>query len=227
MDVDDLKTGQRLDLKLAKALDAVHRCYRLARPGGNATGYGGLSMAGAKQWEVLSEIVPNAAKLGYGYLANPTHPTTEQFVRQLRLEFDKRGYRLIVANAHSQADFEGAFTQLVAQGARALIIQDEPLFNVNLDQLAALSTRHSIPAIAAFRRFAALGGPVSYGVGAMTDLYHFVGNYAGRILNGERPADLPVQQPTKFELMINLKTGKARGLTIPPTLLARADEVIQ
>ena len=104
---------------------------------------------------------------------------------------------------------------------------DQPLFNVNLGQLAALSTRHSIPAVAAFRRFAALGGLVSYGVGALTDLYHFVGNYAGRILNGEKPAELPVQQPTKFELAINLKTAKALGITIPPTLLARADEVIE
>src|SRR5262245_57953236 len=199
----------------------------LGRPGGNATGYGGLSMAGAKQWEVLFEIVPNAAKLGYGFLVNPTHPTAEQFVKNVRVEADKRGNRLIVANARSQADFEGAFTQLVEQGARALIIQDEPLFNVNLDQLAALSTRHSIPAVAAFRRFAALGGLVSYGVGALTDLYHFVGNYAGRILNGEKPADLPVQQPTKFELVINLKTAKTLGLTIPAALLARADELIE
>jgi putative ABC transport system substrate-binding protein len=200
----------------------------LGRPGGNASGYAGLAMVGGKQWEVLFEIVPNAAKLGYGFLVNPTHPSTEPFVRRLRVEADKRGHRLIVANARSQADFEGAFALLVEHGARALVIMDEPLFNVSLDQLAALAIRHSVPAIAGFRRFAASGGLMSYGEGSVaTEKYRFVGNYTGRILHGEKPADLPVQQPTKIELVINLKAAKTLGLTIPAALLARADELIE
>ena len=199
----------------------------LGRPGGNATGYATLAMVGGKQWEVLFEIVPNAAKSGYGILVNPTHPTTELFVKNLRVDADKRGHRLIIANARSEVDFEGAFALLVEHGARALIIMDEPLFNVSVDQLAALAIRYSIPAVAGSRRFAASGGLVSYGSPITLELYRFVGNYAGRILHGENPADLPVQQPTKFQLVINLKTAKVLGLTIPPTLFARADEVLE
>jgi len=197
----------------------------LSRPGGNITGFTSLAHVGGKQFELLYEMVPVAA-MGMGLLVNPSHPSTESFVKIIRANTDKRGRRLVVVYARNESDFEAIFAMLLQQGARALVVQDEPLFNSKVDQLAALAARHAMPAIHGFREFAAAGGLMSYG-GRIADTYHQLGVYTGRILKGEKPADLPVQQPTNFDLVINLKTAKALGLTVPAALLARADEVME
>jgi putative ABC transport system substrate-binding protein len=192
------------------------------RPGGNITGITLISMFGGKPFEILFEMVP-AAATRMGLLVNPAHPLAESLVKASSAQF---GSRLIVVNASTESDFEPAFATLVNEGAHGLVVTEEPFLDSRADRLAELAVRYAVPAIHGVRDFAVAGGLMSYAV-VRKDLDHQIGVYAGRILKGERPADLPVLQPTKFEFVINLKTAKALGLTVPPTLLARADEVIE
>jgi len=195
----------------------------LNRPGGNATGISFLnSDLGAKQLELLREVVPNAALIAV--LMNPTNPATEY--RSLQDGAARLGVRLVVLNAVSESDIQMAFATVVQQRAGALLVAGDTLFTERLNQLVALVTRHSVPTIYFVREFAVAGGLMSYGT-SLSDSYRLVGVYIGRILKGAKPADLPVQQSTTVELVINLKTARALGLTIPLPLLGRADEVIE
>jgi putative tryptophan/tyrosine transport system substrate-binding protein len=197
----------------------------LNRPGGNATGISFLtSDLGAKQLEMLREVVPNAALIAV--LMNPTNPINESLNRSFQDGAARLGIRLVVLNAVSESDIEMAFAKIVQQRAEALLVAGDTLFTARLNQLVALVTRHSVPTIYFVREFAVAGGLMSYGT-SLSDSYRLVGVYIGRILKGAKPADLPVQQSTKVELVINLKTARTLGLTIPLPLLGRADEVIE
>jgi len=197
----------------------------LNRPGGNATGMSVIAVdVVAKRLELLREAVPTATVIAV--LINPTNPYTVQEMKEIRDAARSLGMRLQVVNASSEGDFAGAFTTLVQQGAAALLVSGDPFLLYRADQVVALASRHGVPAIYGYREFAAAGGLMSYGA-SIIDLYRHAGVYTGRILRGEKPADVPVTQPTKFELVINLKTAKALGLKVPSTLLARADEVIE
>ena len=197
----------------------------LNRPGGNATGISFLiSDLGAKQLELLHEVVPNAALIAV--LMNPTNPAAESGTRSFQDGAARLGVRLVVLNAVSESDIEMAFATIVQQRAQALLVAGDTLFTERLNQLVALVTRHSVPTIYFVREFAVAGGLMSYGT-SLSDSYRLVGVYIGRILKGGKPADLPVQQSTKVELVINLKTAKALGMEILATLLATADEVIE
>ena len=159
-------------------------------------------------------------------LVNPTFPGTESITNDMQVAARALGLELKVVNATSEHDFDTAIANLVRLRAGALVIASDPFLFSRRDQLVSLIAHHAVPAIYQFREFAAAGGLMSYGTN-LADGYHQVGIYVDRILKGENPADLPVVQPTKFELVINLKTAKALGLNVPPTLLARADEVIE
>jgi ABC-type uncharacterized transport system substrate-binding protein len=198
----------------------------LNRPGGNLTGVASLAIEVAgKCLEVLRELVPAATSVGL--LVNPTNPaTTESYTREVQNAARVLGLRLLVQNASKGNEIEPAVATLLQQRVGALMSMADPIFFTQIDQLVALAARHAIPAISPFREFTAAGGLVSYGSN-LNDAYRQVGIYTGRILKGEKPGDLPVMQPTKFDLVINAKTAKALGLEIPPTLLARADEVIE
>jgi len=197
----------------------------LARPGGNLTGVSYLTVeAAAKPLELVHELVPAANLIAV--LVHPANRTTETEARGLQVAARVLGVRLLVLNASSESDIEAAFATLVRERAGALVISSDTFFLAQRDQIVALAARHRVPAIEQFREFALAGGLMSYGP-SVTDGWRLVGLYAGRILNGEKPADLPVQQATKIELVINMKTAKALGLTFPLTLLGRADEVIE
>jgi putative ABC transport system substrate-binding protein len=197
----------------------------LNRPGGNLTGIATLNVElGPKRLELLHEVVPAAAIIGL--LLNPTNPLTEAFLRDQQAAARSLGLRLHVLYASTERDFDAAFATLVQVRAGALVIGGDPFLSTRTEQLAALALRHTVPAIHQYREFAAAGGLMSYG-GSLTDSFRQAGVYAGRILKGEKPADLPVQQSTKIELVINLKTAKAVGIAFPLTLLGRADEVIE
>jgi putative ABC transport system substrate-binding protein len=159
-------------------------------------------------------------------LVNPKNPNAEPTIGAARQAANARGLRLQVAQASSEAELDSAFTGLAEQHAGALLVGGDPFFTGRRAQIAALAARHNIPAIYEFREFAAAGGLISYAP-SLAAIYRQVGVYAGRILRGAKPAELPVEQPTKFELVINLKTAKALGLAVPQSLLARADEVIE
>jgi putative ABC transport system substrate-binding protein len=161
-----------------------------------------------------------------GLLVNPTNPHTETLLRELQAAARVLGVQLHVLHASTERDFETVFATLAQLRAGGLVIGSDPFFNSQSEHLATLSIRHAVPAIYQYREFAAAGGLMSYG-GSLTDMYHQVGVHTGRILKGEKPADLPVQAPTNYELVVNLKTAKAMGLTIPPSVLSRADEVIE
>jgi putative ABC transport system substrate-binding protein len=194
------------------------------RPGGNLTGISPFSSAlEPKRLELLRELVPHAAVVGF--LVNPKLSLTALDVKAVAAGARALGQRLYVATASTERDLESAFETLVQQHAGALLVQGDPFFGSRRDQIIRLAARHAVPTIYGFREFAASGGLMSYGA-SLPDTYNQAGIYIGRILKGEKPAYLPVMQSTKFELVINLKTAKSLGLTIPPKLLFTADEVI-
>jgi putative ABC transport system substrate-binding protein len=198
----------------------------LSRPGGNVTGVANLNVElAAKRLELVHELVPTATKIGA--LANPTNTAvTEPETRDLQAAARTLGLTLHVLHASSEQEIDTAFMSLVQLRAGALVIASDAYFNSRSEQLAVLTLRYAMPAIYQFREFVLSGGLASLGA-PVADTYRPLGVYAGRILKGEKPGDLPVQQATKVELILNLKTAKALGLTVPNTLIGRADEVIE
>jgi putative ABC transport system substrate-binding protein len=198
----------------------------LARPGGNITGVTSLNaQVGPKRLELLHELVPTATVVGL--LVNPTNPNeAEPTTKNLQAAARSLGLEMHVLHASAEGDFDAAFATLIQLRAGALAIGTDPLFTSRLEQLAALTVRHAVPTVYQFREFTAAGGLMSYG-GSLTDTFRAAGVYTGRILKGDKPADLPVQQTTKVQLFLNLKSAKALGLTVPIPLLGRADEVIE
>jgi putative ABC transport system substrate-binding protein len=205
---------------------AVGLVASLNRPGGNLTGVTVLSAElGPKKLELLHELVPNA--INVALLVNPTSATlAETQSRDVQAAADKLGLQLHVLHASTERDFDTIFATLTQLRAGGLVIGSDPFFSNRSKQLAALTVRHAVPTIYEYREFAVAGGLTSYGA-SLIDAYRLAGTYAGRILKGEKPADLPVQQSAKIELMVNLKTARALGLAVPSTLLSRADEVIE
>jgi putative ABC transport system substrate-binding protein len=197
----------------------------LNRPGGNITGVSHFSIAlEGKRLELLHELIPNAAQIAV--LVNPTFAGAEAITDDMQAAARVLGLRLHVLNASTEQELDSAIASIGQVPARALVVTSDPFFLSRRDRLVSVISRHAVPAIYQFREFVTAGGLVSYGAN-LADGYRLVGVYAGRIIKGEKPADLPVVQPSKFELVINLKTAKALGLDVPPTLLARADEVIE
>jgi putative ABC transport system substrate-binding protein len=197
----------------------------LNRPGANLTGITGLSAELApKQLQLLHELIPNAVR--FGILADPASPATPSFIADLQMGARSLGMQLVIASARTDGDLEPAFATFSQQGVGAVLVGVSNVYSRRMEQLAALAVGHALPAIFPWREYALAGGLMSYGT-SLGYSYHQVGLYTGRILKGEKPADLPVQRVTKIDLIINLKTAKALALTIPETLLATADEVIQ
>ena len=197
----------------------------LNRPGGNATGVSFVSgLLGPKRLDMLRQLVPAAATVAMLVDTDSLEGRLER--RDVELAAQALGQQLIIAPVSSEGEFDGAFTSIVGRGAKALLVGTGPLLTSNRERVVALAARHAIPAIYALREFVEAGGLMSYGA-SLVEAYRQAGIYAGRVLKGEKPADLPVMQSTKFELVINLKTAKALGLEIPPMLLATADEVIE
>jgi putative tryptophan/tyrosine transport system substrate-binding protein len=197
----------------------------LNRPGENVTGVAGLNVeVGPKRLELLHELRPTADTAAL--LVNPTNPNADKLSTDLERAAQKLGLTLRVLHAKAERDFDTVFAGLAQLRAGALLIGGDGLFRAQSEQLAALSVRYSVPSMFQYREFAAAGGLMSYG-GNIIDSYHLVGTYTARVLKGEKPANLPVQQSTKAELIINIRTAKLLGIDVPPTLLARADEVIE
>jgi putative ABC transport system substrate-binding protein len=195
------------------------------RPGGNITGVTTLaSLVVAKQFEMLHETVPKAMVIGC--LVNPINPNTETDTKEAREATRTLGLQLRVLNASTEQDIDTAFATFLQQQVGAVVVVSDALFNSRPNQIVALAARHALPTIYSLREFPTAGGLMSYGTG-LADAYRQTGAYTGRILKGDKPEDLPVVQATKVELIINLKTAKALGLTFPLTLLGRADEVIE
>jgi len=198
----------------------------LNRPGGNITGVSILNLElGPKRLELLRAVIPTATMIAL--LVNPALPTrAETNVRDIERAADALGLQLHVLHASTDGELDTVFASFAQLRVGALVIGDDPFFSARSEQLGALALRHAVPAAFVYRSFAAAGGLLSYGASPM-DAFRLVGVYTGRILKGEKPGDLPIQQATKVELVINLKTAKALGLTVPQSLLGRADEVIE
>jgi putative ABC transport system substrate-binding protein len=197
----------------------------LNRPGANVTGIANLSAElNLKQLQLLHDLLPNAAL--FGVLADPGFPGIQSNIADLEAAARTLGLQLIVVNARTDSDLEPAFTIFSQQRVGAVLVGTSNFYSRHTEQLAALAARHALPAVYSIRESALAGGLMSYGP-SLSYAYRQVGIYTGRILKGEKPADLPVQQVTKIELAINLKTAKALGITVPLQLLARADEVIE
>jgi putative ABC transport system substrate-binding protein len=198
----------------------------LNRPGGNVTGVTNLIVEVApKRLQMLHELVPMATSIAL--LINPSEPTAaETQSRDVLSAARNLGLELHVLNASSESDLDGVFAEVTKMRVGGLVIGGSPFFTSRTKQLGALALRHAVPTVYSYREFAMAGGLLSYGAD-IADAYHLVGNYTGRILKGDKPGDLPVQQATKVELYINLKTAKALGVNVPNTLIGRADEVIE
>ena len=200
----------------------------LARPGGNLTGFSPFLMELMPKWlELLSELVPQAKVIAF--LVNPNFPRIEGFrdpIGDVQEAARTKGIQLPIVKAAAEGDIDAAFDSLVELHADALLVSADAFFNSHRDRLVALASRHTVPAIYPWREATVAGGLISYGT-SFTAVNRQIGIYVGRILKGANPADLPVQQPTTFELVVNLKTAKELGLTVPPSILARADEVIE
>jgi len=198
----------------------------LARPGGNITGVGALAVGTvAKRLQLLHELIPAATEIAF--LRNPTNPYYSALeTRELQSAAPVLAMRLLLLDASTTSEIEAAFAKLVAQRAEAFLLGTDPFFITTRDLLVSLANRHMLPAIYPFREDAVAGGLASYGA-SNRDAFRMVGGYTGLILSGKKPADLPVQQVTKLEMVINLRTAKALGLSIPLPLLGRADEMIE
>jgi putative ABC transport system substrate-binding protein len=198
----------------------------LARPGGNVTGFSNIAdKLNSKRVELLSELVPQAKVIAL--LVNPNQPTTDRVIREVEEAARAKGVQLLpILKAGTESEIDAAFATLVELHAGALFLGGDPFFFSRREQFLALASRHAVPAIYTWREFTAAGGLISYGV-RVTDSFRQAGSYAGRILKGAKPADLPVQQPSKFDLAINLITANALGLTVPSSILVSADEVIE
>jgi putative tryptophan/tyrosine transport system substrate-binding protein len=197
----------------------------LNRPGGNITGVNFFAVeVASKRLELLIEVVPTVTVIGL--LTNPNNPRTDVEIGQLQAAARTVGKQILVVKASGERDFDVAFETLVQERASAVLIPTEPLFFGWREQLVALAARHALPAMYDVREFTAAGGLLSYGF-SLADTYHLVAGQVARILKGAKPADLPILRPTKFELVVNLRTAKTLGLTIPESFLLRADEVIE
>ena len=197
----------------------------LARPGGNITGVSVFAARlGSKRLALLHEMVPTASPIGV--LINPTNPDTEDEAQDIQEAARSLGLQIVTVRADKENDLDGAFAALLQQGVRALIVGADTFFSSQRSQIAVRAARHSLPNIWVTRVEVEAGGLMCYGAN-VPGIYRQAGVYVGRILKGAKPADLPVQLPTAFDLIINLQTAKALGLIVPPTLLARADEVIE
>jgi putative tryptophan/tyrosine transport system substrate-binding protein len=196
-----------------------------ARPGGNLTGVAFMAAElMAKRLELLCELVPQARVIAM--LVNPSDPNAERFIGDVQEAAHAKGLQLHILRASTESEIVGIFASLVQLQAGALVISPNAFFSNRRDQLVVLASRHAVPAIYDTREFVAIGGLISYGA-SLTSVFRQIGIDAGKILKGAKPADLPVQQPTKFELVVNLKTAEALGLTLPQSILARADEIIE
>jgi putative tryptophan/tyrosine transport system substrate-binding protein len=197
----------------------------LARPGGNLTGFSNINVElTPKRLELLSELVPQAKIIAL--LVNPNNTNTESIMRDMREAARTKGVQLAILKAGTESDIDAAFATLVKLHAGGLVVAGDPFFFSRREQLLALASRHAVPANYIWREFTADGGLISYGT-RVSEAFRQAGGYAGRILKGAKPADLPVQQTTIFDLVVNLKTAAALGLTVPPSILARATEVIE
>jgi putative ABC transport system substrate-binding protein len=197
----------------------------LARPAGNLTGFTLLGgELRAKRLELLSELVPRARVIAL--LVSANDPAAERTGRDMQEAARTKGVQLQILKVGTPSEIDDAFTSLLEVQAGALLVAGDPFFDTQREQLVGLASRNTVPAIYSEREFAAAGGLISYGT-SRTAVYRQAGIYTGKILNGAKPADLPVQQPTRFELVVNLNTARALGLTVPPSILSRADEVIE